>query len=252
MRTFDFPLPPRAPLSADTEWVQPGAPGAVPVCSPGCHLGLGDGWGIFIYFLVNFIDFVLLGLQFLVVGVHDELVQPFHLLLHLRGFLGHALVICPWKRGVEGIVPPLELLRNISSEGIKWWKWFQIEALHICSVLWQMMSLTVTKSKSTHFFVPLLYRSSPAVKTTQHGLVKEHRVLKHMRWCIRRCSKLILCISFMGRCSKVKLLRTGQQHFPGVGVTVVPAPTEEHHCTEGMCSHREHRDLFYRPMAESA
>lgn len=63
--------------------------------------------------------------------------------------------------------------------------------------------LTVTNN-APNFFLPLLYHSSPAVKTTQHGLVNVHRVLKYMRWCIRSCSELILCFLLMGKCSKVK------------------------------------------------
>lgn len=71
-------------------------------------------------------------------------------------------------------------------------------------ILYAMTNDELTVTNNAPNFLPLLYQSSPAVKTTQHGLVNVHRVLKYMRWYIRSCSELILCFLLMGKCSKVK------------------------------------------------
>lgn len=61
------------------------------------HLGLGDGGRAVVQLLVDLVQLVLLSLQLVAVDVHDQVVQPLHLVLHLAGFAGRSLVI--WRDG---------------------------------------------------------------------------------------------------------------------------------------------------------
>lgn len=65
----------------------------LPVCRLDGHLGLGDGGRAVVQLLVDLVQLVLLSLQLVAVDVHDEVVQPFHLVLHLPGFAGRGLVV---------------------------------------------------------------------------------------------------------------------------------------------------------------
>lgn len=61
------------------------------------HLGLGDGGRAVVQLFVDLVQLVLLGLQLVAVDVHNQVVQPLHLVLHLAGSAGRSLVI--WQRG---------------------------------------------------------------------------------------------------------------------------------------------------------
>lgn len=93
------------------------------------------------------------------------------------------------EKGVKGSPG---LLRDISTEGIKWWKGFHMEPLlcsstekctdSLCKTVTNSYDLTETNSMGLTVtnikILPLLYQSSPTTKTTPCGLVNIHRVLK--------------------------------------------------------------------------
>lgn len=58
------------------------------------HLRLGYDGRTFIQSLVDFVQLILLSLQFVTVDVYNQVVEPLHLIFHLPCFTGRSLIVC--------------------------------------------------------------------------------------------------------------------------------------------------------------
>lgn len=64
-----------------------------PVSGLDGHFCFGYDGGTFIECLVDFVQFVLLSLQFVTVDVYNQVVEPFDLTFHLPRFTGCTLIV---------------------------------------------------------------------------------------------------------------------------------------------------------------
>lgn len=99
-RRLASPLDPLTPTPTTPPAMQRADPRLLPLGRLDGHLGLGDGGRAVVQRCVDLVQLVLLGLQLVAVDVHDQVVQPLHLVLHLPGFAGRGLVI--WRERREG------------------------------------------------------------------------------------------------------------------------------------------------------